>query len=44
MRAFLHEARTFLAEPEAREKLEDVRQLMEAELTGSEARNESKAA
>lgn len=33
LRAFLHEVRTFLTEPESQEKLENVRQVMEADCT-----------
>jgi hypothetical protein len=43
-RAFVHEVRTFLADPEFREKLESVRQLIEERYTGEEAEEEDKAA
>jgi hypothetical protein len=44
VRAFLHEVRTFLAEPESKEKLENVRQIMEGGHTGLKANEEDKAA
>jgi DNA invertase Pin-like site-specific DNA recombinase len=44
MRAFLHEVRTFLAESESRERLGNIRRLMEGLLTRREANEEDKAA
>ena len=43
-RAFLHEVRTFLADPEAKEKLGNIRQLMEEGHAEQEVDEESKAA
>jgi hypothetical protein len=43
-RAFLHEVRTFLAEPDSKERLENVRQLMETDQAGQEAGGEARAA
>ncbi len=44
LRTFLHEVRTFLAEAESREKLGNIRQLMEGSPGGREATEEGKAA
>lgn len=43
-RAFFQEARTFLAEPESREKLGNIRQMMENDHAGPEIEKEGKAA
>jgi hypothetical protein len=44
LRAFVHEVRTFLAEPESKEKLGNIRQFMEGRHAGQEKDKEVKAA
>jgi hypothetical protein len=43
-RAFLHEVRTFLAEPESEETLGKIRQLTEQDHAGQEEQEKGKAA
>jgi hypothetical protein len=44
MRAFLHEVRTFSADPKNGERLGNIRQLMETDQTARETDEEHKAA